>query len=77
MSGKFRIDDAIIASSRVALLATKLLVGDLSPISFYNGEDINVLTIENPEWNFLNKLKKQPDKSIFYYWYQTIQLLTK
>ena len=77
MSGKFRIDDAIIASSKVALLATKLLVGDLSPISFYNGEDISVLTIEDPEWNFLNKLKKQPDKSIFYYWYQTVQLLTK
>jgi predicted nucleotidyltransferase component of viral defense system len=77
MSGKFRIDDAIIASSKVALLAAKLLVGDLSPISFYNGEDINVLTIENPEWNFLNKFKKQPDKSIFYYWHQTVQLLTK
>ncbi len=77
MSGKFRIDDAIIASSKVVLLAAKLLVGDLSPVSYYNGEDIKALNIENPEWNFLNKLKKQPDKSIFYYWYQTVQLLTK
>lgn len=77
MSGHFRIDDAIIASSRVALLASKLLIGDLSPISYYNGNDIKALTIENPKWNFLNKLKKQPDKSIFYNWYQTVQLLTK
>ena len=77
MSGNFRIDDAIIASSRVALLATKILVGDLSPISYYNGEDIKALTIENSEWNFLNKLKRQPDKSTFYYWHQTVQLLTK
>ena len=76
MSGHFRIDDAIIASSKVAFLASKLLVGDLSPISYYKGEDIKALTIENPEWNFLNKLKKQPDKSIFYYWHQTVQLLT-
>ncbi len=77
MKGKFRIDDAIIASSRVALLAAKILTGDMSTISYYSGEDINALTIEDPKWNFLNKLKKQPDKSTFYYWYQTIQLLTK
>ena len=34
------------------------------------------LIIENPDWNFLNRLKRQPDKSSFYYWYQTVQLLT-
>jgi hypothetical protein len=33
------------------------------------------LNIEEPEWNFLNPLKRQPDKSAFYYWYQTVQLL--
>lgn len=33
--------------------------------------------IDAPEWNFLNKLKRQPDKSAFYYWCQTVQLLTK
>lgn len=76
MSGNFRIDDAVIASSRVAYLATKLLLGKITPISYYNGEDIKTLTIEDQEWNFLNKLKKQPDKSSFYYWYQTVQLLT-
>lgn len=77
MSGNFRIDDAIIASSRVAYLASKLLVNDLSPISYYKGENIKTISIEDQEWNFLNKLKKQPDKSIFYYWYHTVQLLSK
>lgn len=33
-------------------------------------------SMEDHEWNFLNKLKKQPDKSSFYYWYQTVLLLT-
>lgn len=76
MSGNFRIDDAIIASSKVAYLAAKLLKDDLSPIKYYNGEDISQLNIENQEWNFLNRLKRQPDKSSFYYWYQAVQLLT-
>jgi hypothetical protein len=41
------------------------------------GDDIKPLTIEDTDWNFLNKLKKQPDKSAFYYWYQTVNLLKK
>lgn len=77
MSGNFRIDDAVIASAKVAHLAAKLLMNDLSPIKHYNGEDIKQLNIENLNWNFLNRLKRQPDKSSFYYWYQTVQLLTQ
>jgi predicted nucleotidyltransferase component of viral defense system len=77
MSGNFRIDDAIAAAAKIAYLAAKLLVNDLTPIQYYNGEDIKPLNIENQDWNFLNRLKRQPDKSSFYYWYQTVQLLTK
>ena len=58
-------------------LAAKLLKNDLSPINNYKGEDIKQLNIENPDWNFLNRLKRQPDKSSFYYWYHTVQLLTQ
>jgi len=76
ISGHFRIDDAIPASARIAYLAAKILVNDMSPIAYYEGQDIKELNIENQDWNFLNKLKKQPDKSSFYYWYQTVQLLT-
>ena len=75
MEGNFRIDDAVSASARIAYLAAKLLVDNLSPISYYNGQDIKNLTIEEPEWNFLNPLKRQPDKSAYYYWYQTVQLV--
>lgn len=76
MAGNFRIDDAVVAGARVAHLATKILTNDLSPIQHFSGQDIKSLNIENPDWNFLNKLKRQPDKSSFYYWYHTVQLLT-
>ncbi len=76
MAGNFRIDDAVPASARIAYLAAKILVNDLSPIAYYEGHDIKDLTIEDPDWNILNRLKRQPDKLSFYYWYQTVQLLT-
>ena len=76
MVGNFRIDDAIPASARIAYLASKILYNDLSPIEYYNGQDIKELTIENQDWNFLNRLKRQPNKSSYYYWYKTVLLLT-
>jgi len=77
MAGNFRIDDAVAASARIAYLAAKIMVNDLSPIIYYEGQDIKDLIIEGQDWNFLMRLKRQPDKSAFYYWYQTVQLLTK
>jgi hypothetical protein len=76
MAGNFRIDDAVLASAKVAYLSAKILVNDHSPISYYEGQDIKELTFKDQDWNFLMRLKKQPDKSVFYYWYQTVQLLT-
>ncbi len=77
MTGKFRIDNAVPASSRIAFLATKILVNDLTPIANFEGQDIKELNVEDPDWDFLNRLKRQPDKSSFYYWYQTLQLIKK
>lgn len=75
ISGNFRIEDAIIASAKTAYLAAKILVNDLSTLIRYNGEDISGLNIENQQWNGLNTLKKMPDKSAFFYWYKTLELL--
>ncbi|HNW10851.1 MAG TPA: hypothetical protein PKI71_05740 [Candidatus Rifleibacterium sp.] len=75
MNGIFRIEEAISAAGRVAYLAAKILKNDMSRMSFYNNQDIKELNIEDREWNFLNALKRQPDKSTFYYWYQVVQLL--
>jgi hypothetical protein len=75
MTGNFRIDNAIPASARIAYLAAKILVNDLSPIAYYKGQEIKELKIDDSNWHFLMRLKRQPDKSAFYYWYQTVQLL--
>ena len=75
MVGNFRIDDAIPASARIAYLSAKILRKDLSPLEYYKGQNIKEFNIENQNLNFLNRLKKQPDKSSFYYWYKTLEIM--
>ncbi|MDX5585848.1 MAG: nucleotidyl transferase AbiEii/AbiGii toxin family protein [Aureibaculum sp.] len=75
MIGNFRIDDAVPAAARIAYLSAKILHKELSAIEYYNGQDIKDLTIENQDWNFLNRLKRQPDKSGFYYWYKALKVM--
>ncbi|MDC9721956.1 MAG: nucleotidyl transferase AbiEii/AbiGii toxin family protein [Urechidicola sp.] len=75
MTGNFRIEEALAASARVAYLNALLLQSEITEIEYYDGQDISELTIENTDWAFLNKLKRQPDKSIFFYWYMAVELL--
>lgn len=75
MNGNFRIDDAVPAAARIAYLSAKILHKDLSPIEYFQGQDIKEWNIQNQDWNFLNRLKKQPDKSGFYYWYKTLEVM--
>ena len=76
-SGSFRIDDAINASAKVAYLAVKLKEKDFSPVEKYNKQNISEWEIKQTEWNYLNKLKKLPDKSGFFYWFKTIEILNR
>lgn len=75
MTGNFRIEEALAASARVAYLSGILLQPKVTEIEYYEGQDIGEFTIEKADWAFLNKLKRQPDKSIFYYWYKAVELL--
>ncbi|MRT16857.1 MULTISPECIES: nucleotidyl transferase AbiEii/AbiGii toxin family protein [Aequorivita] len=75
MTGHFRIEEAMAASARVAYLNAILLQPKIIDIEYYEGQDISELTIEKADWAYLNKLKRQPDKSIFYYWYKAVELL--
>jgi hypothetical protein len=75
ISGSFRIEQAINAGAKAAYLAAKILTGNITPITKYVDEDISTLEIKSPQWNSLNRLKKLQDKSAFFYWYQTLQLL--
>ena len=76
MTGNFRIEEALAASARVAYLNAILLQDEIVQIEYYKEQDISELTIEKADWAFLNRLKRQPDKSIFYYWYKAVTLLT-
>ena len=63
------------ASAKAAYLAAKILTEDYVALEKYNGEDISGLNVKNTEWNFLNRLKRLPDKSAFFYWYKTLEIL--
>ncbi|WP_232454922.1 hypothetical protein [Gilvibacter sp. SZ-19] len=75
MTGNFRIEEALSASARVAYLNAILLQEEVVEIEYYENQDTGKLAIKHPDWAFLNRLKRQPDKSIFYYWYKTVELL--
>jgi hypothetical protein len=75
MNGNFRIDDAVPAAARIAYLSAKILHKDVSPIEHFQEQDIKEWNIENQDWNFLNRLKKQPNKSGFYYWYRALEVM--
>lgn len=78
MDGQFGLDQAITAAAKVAYLAARLLTRDYTLLPRYKGQDIQVLSINNQDWNILNKLKRLPDQSAFFYWYEclkTLQLL--
>jgi len=68
----FRIDEAIEASAKTAWFAMKLKNENFAPLTLYEpSNDLEVLTIENKEFQFLNKLKKN-NKPAFYYWYKCL-----
>ena len=75
MTGNFRIEEALSASARVAYLNAIMLQEEVVEIEYYENQDTGKLAIKHPDWAFLNRLKRQPDKSIFYYWYKTVELL--
>ena len=75
ISGIFRPDDAVTAGAKAAYLAAKILAEGYAALERYNGEDVSGLNVENTEWNFLNRLKRLPDKAAFFYWYKTLEIL--
>lgn len=75
ISGSFRPDDAVAASAKAAYLAAKILTENYDALERFNNDDTAELNIENQEWNFLNRLKRLPDKSAFFYWYKALKIL--
>jgi Nucleotidyl transferase AbiEii toxin, Type IV TA system len=75
ISGHFRIDEAIAASAKVAYLCIRLLIQDYTDLPRFDGQDTAASIITNPAWSLLNKLKRLPDRSAFFYWFKGLQLL--
>lgn len=73
--GRFTIDEAMAAAAKVAYLCAKLLKGNFIPLEKYKGQDIGHLEIRHQHWNILNKLKRFPDQSTFFYWYKCLEML--
>jgi hypothetical protein len=75
ITGRFQIEDAVTAAAKTAYLSARLLRQDYSSLERYSGQDIQHLDITHPDWNILNKLKRFPDRSAFFYWYQCLSTL--
>jgi hypothetical protein len=75
ITGHFRIDEAITASAKAAYLCIRLLIQDYANLPRFDGQDRTASIITNPDWNLLNKLKRLPDPSAFFYWFSGLQLL--
>ncbi|TCD48862.1 nucleotidyl transferase AbiEii/AbiGii toxin family protein [Chlorobium sp. N1] len=76
-SGSFRIDDAIVASSKAAYLAAIILTGYSGVIQRWRqDEETEAQGISSTEYRFLNKLRNIPEGPLFY-WRQALSLLGK
>ncbi len=76
ISEKFRIDEAIEASAKIAYLAARFKNKDFSKIEYYSKKANSPMPfIEIKEYSFLNKLRKLPNES-FYYWTKIIELIS-
>ena len=76
-NGSFRLDDAVVASSKAAYLAAIIVTGYEGKIKrWQSGDDITKYSIAPIEYQFLNKRRNIPGAPLFY-WYQTLSLLGK
>jgi len=72
INNPFRIEHATEAAAKAAWLAMKLKNHNFSPLKVYKPNmDLSAYHIENPAFQFLNKLKKSV-KPAFYYWYHCL-----
>ncbi|MDD3787309.1 MAG: nucleotidyl transferase AbiEii/AbiGii toxin family protein [Petrimonas sp.] len=72
-SETFHIEKAIIAASKAAYLSSLIASDVISFEKFNNPVQIKDWSIDHPEFNKLNKLKKSNPEA-FFYWYKIFEL---
>ena len=76
-TGSFRIDDAILASAKAALLAAAIKVNFKGTLpKFDPAMPLASYLIDHPEYNFLNKKLRNTRGGALFYWSETVKLLT-
>jgi len=70
-SEKFHLDKAVTAASKVAYLANSLKNNVVDFQKYTDPSSIRDWTIENSNYNKLNKLKKSNPEA-FFYWYKIL-----
>jgi hypothetical protein len=70
----FRIEEAITAAAKAALLAASIRAGKKGAVNIYDPSIKKTdYLIRDAKYNFLNRLQPEP----LYYWHKTIQLLSE
>jgi predicted nucleotidyltransferase component of viral defense system len=75
ISERFLIDNTIIAASKAAYMAALIKSDNIEIMRFNKSINISEISITNPTYNKLNKLKKSNSEA-FWYWGQVTKLLT-
>lgn len=75
VQGQFNIEHAITAAAKAALLSVLIGRKELNDIPKFDSNITDLDDISDLEWNFLNRLKKLPDKSAFFYWKKVVKML--
>jgi len=70
--GNFRIEEAIIAGAKAALLAARIKTGDASPLPVYEESMKKAdYLLTQPEYIDLNKLQVEP----LFYWHHAMRIM--
>ncbi|MEN9443679.1 MAG: hypothetical protein RIS47_569, partial [Bacteroidota bacterium] len=73
ISDRFLIDNAILAASKAAYISTLMKTGNTEIQCFDKATDLSELSILDPTYNKLNKLKKN-NREAFWYWWNTFKI---
>jgi hypothetical protein len=72
MSSFFRIEEAIVASSKSALMAARIKTGESGPSELFTpGRNKQDYLISHPDYLFLNKLTTEA----LFYWHKALKTL--
>ena len=72
-SEPYHIEDATVSAAKAAYAAALIAADEASMASYTGVKCVSMLTIDNPAYNKLNKLKKS-NAEAFFYWYHALQL---